>query len=474
MFFHNKESYGTIRSKYITCCLVCFWFGHSSFLKIYKQKAKKMVNVTKTLPSHELNQQQNQSITKKTPWNAIPEAIPDSIFALSSQFSLDTHPDRVNLTIGMYQNACGISTEQSSVRLSRLSLQDSNSTTSPSPHLYLSPAGDSTFLSLSSSLLLPTCSSYTILSSTQTIGGSGALRIACDFAYRFLSCRHAYISQPTWDNHKSICEDSHLSIHTYRYYDECTKSIRCDWSTTDLENAPNNSLIILQVCGHNPTGMDFNNSNWLSILSIVEQRQLLVLFDCAYHGLVSGDLMKDTECIRLFAKRVPCFIAQSFSKIMGLYGQRIGNLCITKPTLTSYKNNNDLNVHGQILRIIRTSYSSPSAYGAQIVNGVLKHDELRSRWKTELKSISERMCNMRNLLVDTLNQNDQNTYHHRWEYIRKGDGMFVMLSLKPVEIKLLRDMYHVYIAQDSRINLGALTVFNVGHVAHSILQVVNR
>jgi len=52
-------------------------------------------------------------------------------------------------------------------------------------------------------------------------------------------------------------------------------------------------------------------------------------FDTAYQGFVTGDLDKDGASLRYFLDQgFQIIVAQSFAKIMGLYGERIGALHI--------------------------------------------------------------------------------------------------------------------------------------------------
>jgi aspartate aminotransferase len=53
-----------------------------------------------------------------------------------------------------------------------------------------------------------------------------------------------------------------------------------------------------------------------------QERKLLPFFDAAYQGLASGDLWEDAWPVRHFVNRgFEIFIAQTFSKNMGLYGK---------------------------------------------------------------------------------------------------------------------------------------------------------
>ena len=64
----------------------------------------------------------------------------------------------------------------------------------------------------------------------------------------------------------------------------------------------------------------------------MKARSLIPFFDPAYQGFASGDLDEDAWPIRYFLEQgFLMFVAQSFAKNLGLYGDRIGALHIVTP-----------------------------------------------------------------------------------------------------------------------------------------------
>jgi len=96
----------------------------------------------------------------------------------------------------------------------------------------------------------------------------------------------------------------------------------------------------------------------------MKKNNLIPFFDSAYQGFATGDLDKDAWPIRYFISQgFQMFIAQSFAKNMGLYGERIGALhFVTANKETSEK------VLSQLKIIIRKMYSSPPLSGALIAS----------------------------------------------------------------------------------------------------------
>ena len=57
--------------------------------------------------------------------------------------------------------------------------------------------------------------------------------------------------------------------HTYTYWDPKTKSIDFEAMCKDISSAPENSVIILHACAHNPTGCDPTREQWMLLAEIM-------------------------------------------------------------------------------------------------------------------------------------------------------------------------------------------------------------
>ncbi len=83
-------------------------------------------------------------------------------------------------------------------------------------------------------------------------------------------------------------------------------------------------------CAHNPTGIDPTKDQWSQIADTCIANDLLPFFDVAYQGFATGSLEEDAYAPRYFAERgLELFVAQSYSKNLGLYAERIGALNAT-------------------------------------------------------------------------------------------------------------------------------------------------
>ena len=74
------------------------------------------------------------------------------------------------------------------------------------------------------------------VSVTQSISGTGALRIGGAFLARFYPhSKSIYLPVPTWGNHIPIFRDSGLEVKTYRYFDKKTVGLDFAGLKEDLQ-----------------------------------------------------------------------------------------------------------------------------------------------------------------------------------------------------------------------------------------------
>jgi aspartate aminotransferase len=163
---------------------------------------------------------------------------------------------------------------------------------------------------------------------TQSISGTGALRIGGAFLQRFYpGAKKIYIPTPSWANHAAVFKDSGLTIEKYRYYNKDTIGLDFEGMVADIKAAPKGSIFLLHACAHNPTGVDPTIEQWKEISEAVKAGGHYAFFDMAYQGFASGDTDKDASPVRHFVEQGhnPC-LAQSFAKNMVSWYQPFSSL----------------------------------------------------------------------------------------------------------------------------------------------------
>ena len=152
---------------------------------------------------------------------------------------------------------------------------------------------------------------------TQSISGTGALRIGGEFLAKFYPSKKIFIPNPSWANHNAVFKDSGLEVEKYKYYNKDTIGLDFDGMVADIKAAPEGSIILLHACAHNPTGIDPTEAQWKQISDAVKEKKHYPFFDMAYQGFASGDTNKDAFPIRHFISEGHTLcLAQSFAKNM--------------------------------------------------------------------------------------------------------------------------------------------------------------
>jgi len=159
-------------------------------------------------------------------------------------------------------------------------------------------------------------------------------------------------------------------------------------------------------------------------------------------------------------------IAQSFSKVLGLYGERTGALHV----VTSSKEV-AANVGSQIRLAIRCNWSSPPMHGARIAAICLNEPEMRESWFRELKVVTGRITAMRELLRSKL---EEIKTPDTWNHVTDQIGMFSFTGLTVAQSKIMVEKHHVYMTPNGRISVAGLTTKNVDYVASCFKDAVEN
>ncbi|WP_434647063.1 aromatic amino acid transaminase [Raoultella planticola] len=388
----------------------------------------------------------------------IKPSTPDPIMSLMEAYLQDRNPRKVNLGIGLYYD------ERGEVPLMRaVELAEQRLLAQQQPHGYPPIEGSASFASQVQALLLGPAAPEHALATVQTVGGSGALKLAADFLAHFLQRKEIWVSDPTWANHQAIFSGAGLQVNSYPYFDNLRGELRFADMLAVLQTLPAGTAVLLHPCCHNPTGTDLSRSQWQTLLGVVQAQRLLPFFDIAYQGFGDG-LEEDCYALRLALESDLDFIvANSFSKNIALYGQRVGGL-----TVRCANAQTAANVQGALKTLIRRSYSCPPTHGSRIVDMVLADAQLRQLWLEELATMRQRIQQMRQRLSAGLQQGGSRLDYRR---IRDQRGMFSYTGLDERQVSELRQRYAIYLVAPGRMCLPGLNGDNIDYVTAAILDV---
>jgi aspartate aminotransferase len=234
--------------------------------------------------------------------------------------------------------------------------------------------------------------------------------------------------------------------------------------TAALERLPARAVVLLHASCHNPTGADLSPPQWRELLSLVKRRQLVPFIDMAYQGLGEGT-DADAFGARLFCAELPeVLCAVSCSKNFGLYRERTGLLHLISSSTAAADA-----ALSQLVRIARGIWSMPPDHGAAIVHAILSDEPLRRQWTQELEAMRRRIEELR---LEVVQQLRVHCPQRDFGFIARQRGMFSFLGIDTAQVHALRERHHVYMTDDSRMNIAGLRRENLEYFARAVAEVL--
>ena len=392
----------------------------------------------------------------------IPPFAGDPILSLNEDFQKDPRPNKINLSIGIYFDDAGRIPVMDSVRLAETMVVAKGG-----PKPYLPIEGAANFRGAVQQLLFGAgheAVSSGRIATIQSVGSSGGLKVGADFLASYFKGSQVWVSDPTWDNHRSMFEGAGLTVNTYPYYDPATGGLKFAQMLETLRGLPARSIVLLHACCHNPTGVDLTRAQWDELIPVLRERELIPYLDLAYQGFGDG-IEADAYAARALASAgVSFFIANSFSKSMSVYGERCGALSVVCPNA-----HEAALVLGQMKFTVRRNYSSPPIHGGQIVATVLTDPALRQNWESELGAMRERILAMRKKLHAVL---VAKVPGRNFDYFLTQRGMFSYTGMTTAQVDTLRETHGVYMVRSGRICVAGLNSSNVEATAVAMAAVL--
>jgi len=389
-------------------------------------------------------------------------APPDPILGLTEMFKADPNPDKINLSVGVYQDSSGKTPVLDTVKEAEKRILEQEKSKG-----YLPMTGEPVYCAQVQELLFG--EGHEIITAkraatAQCPGGTGALRVAGDYLHTLHPGAKIWLSNPTWANHNTIFAAAGLTCEKYDYRDPVTNGLDFNAMCASIKTIPKGDVILLHGCCHNPTGIDPTPEQWAQIGDLLAEQGVLPLVDFAYQGLAAGIEQDRAGLLELTKKVKQMLICSSFSKNFGLYRERTGAL-----TVVADSADQAATVMSQVKLRIRYNYSNPPSHGGQIVATVLSDKELKARWIEEVADIRNRINEMRHLLVKTLKEKG---LKEDFSPIIEQSGMFSVTRLTKEQVTQLREKYSIYIVDSGRINVAGLTHDNMDRLCEALKSVL--
>ncbi|MDF1855381.1 amino acid aminotransferase [Pseudooceanicola sp.] len=381
----------------------------------------------------------------------------DKILALMESFKADPRSDKIDLGVGVYKNAEGITPVMRAVKAAERQIWEQQDTKA-----YTGLAGDPAFADAMIALVLGGAVARGQVSAVATPGGTGAVRQAFELIRMVNPGARVFVSDPTWPNHLTILAYLGIEAVPYRYFDSATGGVDFDGMMADLAGLRPGDVVLLHGCCHNPTGANLTLPEWQAVIARLNGAGAVPMVDIAYQGFGDG-LDADAAAVRLVARSVPeCLIAASCSKNFGIYRERTGLLMAVAqdPGLGKV-------TQGNLAFLNRQNYSFPPDHGARVVSTILGDDALRADWMAELEEVRLSMLGLREQLAETLQRLSGS---NRFGFIAQHRGMFSRLGCSPDQVETLRRDHGIYMVGDSRMNIAGLNSATVPLLAQAIVE----
>ena len=390
-------------------------------------------------------------------FQSLKEQPADKILALMQKYKEDPRESKIDLGVGVYKNAEGLTPVMRAVKAAEQQLWERETTKS-----YVGLVGDPQFSDVMIDLVLSDSVARGNVAAAATPGGTGAVRQAFELLKMANPDVRVFVSDPTWPNHLSILKYLDLPVVPYRYFDSETRGVDFAGMMEDLAEARSGDVILLHGCCHNPTGANLNMSQWQEVVDFLNTSGATPMIDIAYQGFGDG-LQEDAAGTRLVASSVPeTVIAASCSKNFGIYRERTGLLMVVSQDATAKGLN-----QSTLAFLNRQNFSFPPDHGARLVTMVLSDPALRTDWAAELEEVRLGMLDLRTQLASELQRLSGSD---RFGFLAEHRGMFSRLGASAEHVEKLRADHAVYMVGDSRMNIAGLNSATVPVLAQAIID----
>ena len=394
-------------------------------------------------------------------FDTLPKYAPDPILALIDRYAADTRPVKIDLGVGVYKTDDGVTPVMRAVKIAEQHLIDGQTTKA-----YLGSSGNKTYSAALKKLIAgedlhdrfgPRIVAF------QSVGGTGALRLAAELVHAASPGARLWLGQPTWPNHPALFGAAGLAIKTYVYCAPMQQQVDMAQMLAAAGQTQPGDAFLIHACCHNPTGIDLSHDQVHALLDVLQERGATPLVDCAYAGFAEGleqDLFIVRAVLERFDEAIVCF---SCSKNFGIYRERTGAILVkTRSTEQA----------GSVLlglsSIARSLYSMPPDHGSAAVAEILGSDELTGLWRGELEEIRLALAEKRRRLSAYQLNNPV------LKNLVNQHGMFSLLPIDRADVDKLREDFGIYMTGDARINVLGVSNAMEPYLVESLSKILGQ
>lgn len=381
----------------------------------------------------------------------------DPIMIGADYFAQDPRTDKLNLTVGIFQDAHGQTPVLQAVKEAERQLVETQTTKS-----YLALTGDAEYCAVLGREILDEAFSSDWVAA-QTSGGAVALRVMADLLAQMPDPPTVWLQTPTYGNYIPILTAAGTRLAQVPYYDPIGRKITFNQMLDGLTNAKAGDVFLMQGVCHNPTGADMTAEQFNALLEVLEQRGIIPWIDLAYLGFAHG-FEADCAMARQIAERFhECIVCVTLSKSFGIYRDRAGALFVKT------RKDDRPRIHRAVSAIVRSGASHAPDHGPSVVRTILQDQKLKALWLQELDRMRVRVAEVRAQITQT-ERNDFGTQD--LAYLTQQRGMFSLLPLtEHQETALTRD-HGIHVVKGGRVNVARLGSQDIGWLIRAVRTVM--
>lgn len=382
----------------------------------------------------------------------------DPIMIGADLFAQDPRRDKLNLTVGIYQDEHGRTPVLEAVKRAEQQLIETQTSKA-----YLALTGDAEYCSLLGREILGDAYSAGWVAA-QTSGGAVALRVMADLLAQLPEPPTVWLQAPTYGNYVPILTAAGAHHQALPYYDSLRSELTFDQMLDGLKAARPGDVFLMQGVCHNPTGADMSEGQFTVLLDTLEALGIVPWIDLAYLGFAQG-FGADCSVARRIAERFPeCILCITLSKSFGIYRDRAGALFIKTRT------SDQARITRAVTAIVRSGASHAPDHGPAVVRTILQDADMKALWLRDLDQMRQRVARMRERIVVT----EQDIFGtNQLAYLGRQVGMFSLLPLSLAQETALTRDHGIHVVQGGRINVARLGDEDVRWLVDAVCRIMS-
>lgn len=383
----------------------------------------------------------------------------DPIMIGADLFAQDPRQDKLNLTVGIYQDEHGRTPVLQAVKLAEQRLVETQTSKS-----YLALTGNADYCAtLGREILGDNFDASWV--SAQTSGGAVALRVMADLLAQMPRPPTVWLQAPTYGNYVPILTAAGARYQALPYYDPLRGTLTFDQMLDGLKAAQPGDVFLMQGVCHNPSGADMSDDQFAALLDVLEARGIVPWIDLAYLGFAQG-FEADCAMARGIAERfAECIVCITLSKSFGIYRDRAGALFVKT------RGPDQKRITRAVTAIVRSGASHAPDHGPSVVCTILQDPDLKALWLRDLGQMRQRVAQMRERIVVT----EQDMFgSDRLKYLGRQVGMFSLLPLSAAQEKALTQDHGIHVVQGGRINVARLGDDDVQWLVNAVCGILSE